>query len=204
MDPGESDPTAAPAAIPFSDGFESGSLENYWTTHSTGAGRIQVTTVNGPAAGIYHLTMDTSTNGFYSLNEAVLNLDLSPYAGGSSGVTLQFLHKEFNDEDDVMPPTFVGSHFSDGVAISTDGTNWYKVQGLTTADGISLNWMIFEVDLDAAVAAAGITYNNNFKIKFQQYGSYPINWGSGWGYFWYWFSPPSDGFAFDNVEVYLK
>ena len=99
---------------------------------------------------------------------------------------------------------FVGSHFSDAVAISTDGTNWYKVQGLTTADGINLNWMIFEVDLDAAVAAAGITYNNNFKIKFQQYGSYPINWGSGLGYFWYWFSPPSDGFAFDNVEVYLK
>jgi len=84
-DSSESDPTAAPAAIPFSDGFESGSLENYWTTNSTGAGRIQVTTVNGPAAGIYHLTMDTSTNGFYSLNEAVLNLDLSPYAGGSSG-----------------------------------------------------------------------------------------------------------------------
>ncbi len=92
-----------------------------------------------------------------------------------------------------MPDFFFGSHNSDGVAISVDGTTWYRVQGLTGADGISSGWQGYEVDLDAAAVAAGISYNGAFKIKFQQYGKDPIVSST---------FPFSDGFAFEDIEVY--
>jgi hypothetical protein len=125
----------------------------------------------------------------FSLNELVLNVNLN----GQSGVTLSFYHKEFNDDNHVMPYSFTGSNNSDGVAVSADGTTWYKVQGLTAVDGVSSTWQVYEVDLDAAVAAAGISYNSAFKIKFQQYGKNPIVSST---------FTLSDGFAFDNIELY--
>ena len=86
----------------------------------------------------------------------------------------------------MMPDSFEGSHNSDGVAISADGNARYKVRGLIKQDGISSKWKYFEVDLDAAVDAADISYNGTFKIKFQQYDKNPIN---------------KDGFAFDEIEL---
>ena len=179
---------AAPVAnedLPFLEDFESGSLAPCWATSSTGRGRIALTRANGPYSGNYHLVMDSRRSGTYSLNELILTLDLS----GKSGVALGFDHKEFKDEDHVMPSRFSGSHKSDGVAVSADGNTWYKVQGLTAADGISSGWKRFEVDLDAAVAAAGIGYNSAFKIKFQQYDNYPAT---------------SDGFAFDEISLEVQ
>jgi hypothetical protein len=133
--------------------------------------------------------MDSYTWMSFSLNELVLNVNLD----GQSGVTLSFEHKEFNDNNHVMPASFTGSNNSDGVAISADGSTWYKVQGLTAVDGISSNWQVYEVDLDAAIAAADISYNSAFKIKFQQYGQNPIV-SSTFRF--------SDGFAFDNIQLY--
>ena len=177
--------TVTPAEVapfPFMEDFESGDLGSYWTAESTGDGRIQVTAGGCPHAGGYHLTMDSSKRGMYSLNELVLTIDLS----GRSEVKLSFYHKEFYDENHFMSGSFEGSHHSDGVAVSDDGLMWYKVQGLTGADAISSGWRRYEVDLDAAVASAGITYNGSFKIKFQQYDNYPIS---------------TDGFAFDDITV---
>jgi hypothetical protein len=181
--------TEPTAAFPFTEDFETGSLEDYWDTSSTGKGRIQITALKDPASGAYHLTMDSYTWMSFSLNELVLNVNLD----GQSGVTLSFEHKEFNDNNHVMPASFTGSNNSDGVAISADGSTWYKVQGLTAVDGISSNWQVYEVDLDAAIAAAGISYNSAFKIKFQQYGQNPIV-SSTFRF--------SDGFAFDNIQLY--
>ena len=176
-------------AFPFSEGFESGGLSSYWTPSSTGIGRIQVTALNGPASGSHHLTMDSSHYMNFALNELVLNINLA----GQSGVLLRFKHKQFNDDSNVMPASFSGSHNSDGVAISEDGNTWYKVQGLTGADGTSSAWQCYEVDLDAAVGAAGIGYNSTFKIKFQQYGKHPIVSAT---------FPLSNGFSFDDIELY--
>jgi uncharacterized protein YkwD len=171
------------ATLPFLEDFEGGSLGSYWTTASTGTGRILVTTVGAPYRGGYYLTMDAARGGVYSLNELVLTVDLA----GKSGVILAFYHKTFRDENHRLPNRFSGSYRGDGVAVSPDGTTWYKVQGLTARDGTSAQWTRFEVDLDAAAAAAGIAYNSAFKIKFQQYDNYPI---------------ATDGFAFDDIEVY--
>jgi hypothetical protein len=175
-------PDIKTAAFPFSDGFESGTLAACWEVHSTGAGRIRVSPSDDSISGKYQLTMDSSKAGTYSLNELILTIDLN----GRSGVILQFQHKEYKDEDHVMRASFTGSSNSDGVAVSADGTKWYKIKGLTSNSGITSGGTTFVVDLDAKVKAAGIAYNKTFKIKFQQYDNYSI---------------PNDGFAFDNIHI---
>ncbi|MBT8368887.1 MAG: CAP domain-containing protein [Deltaproteobacteria bacterium] len=179
------DPTmsnTAAATFPFMEDFESGVLDSYWATRSTGAGSIAVSNAGNPHAGNFHLTMDSATPGSYSLNELILTIDLA----FQTGVKLSFYHKEFQDENHNMPVSFTGSAQGDGIAISADGVAWYTVQGLTATDGISSNWRKFEIDLDAAIADAGISYTDAFKIKFQQYDNYPIS---------------TDGFAFDDVML---
>lgn len=170
------------AYLPFTETFESGSLSNFWSTYSTGAGRILQTSDDSPYAGSYHLTMDSSTNAVYGLNELILNINLA----GQTNVTLSFWHKEFGDEDNEMSSSFIGHEESDGVAVSTDGTNWYKAQGLISTDGIGSSYTQFEVNLDAVVSANSLTYNSDFKIRFQQYDNYGIG---------------TDGFAFDNITI---
>jgi uncharacterized protein YkwD len=180
------DPTisnaAASATFPFREDFESGVLDSYWVIRSTGAGSIAVSNAGSPHAGNFHLTMDSATSGIYSLNELILTIDLAV----QTGVQLSFYHKEFQDENHNMPASFSGSAHGDGIAISADGVNWYTVQGLTVTDGISSSWRKFEIDLDAAITGAGISYSDAFKIKFQQYDNYPIG---------------TDGFAFDEVVL---
>ena len=173
------------AAFPFLETFESGELTNYWRTYSTAAGRIQVTTNNGPAAGEHHLTMDASNYTGYALNELVLTADLA----GQSGVTLSFWHREFNDYSHGMSNAFAGHHNADGVAVSVDGQNWVKVQGLTDAEGGSNEYRRFEVALDPILAAKGWAYTSTFQVKFQQYDYYPI---------------PYRGFAFDEVSLFSR
>ena len=174
--------TVAPAAFPFGEDFEKGVLDNYWEIRSTGAGSIAVSNAGSPHGGNFHLTMDSATNGVYSLNELILTIDLAV----QTDVLLSFYHKEFRDENHNLPASFNGSAYGDGVAISADGVTWYTVQGLTAIDGISSSWRKFEIDLDAAITDAGISYNEAFKIKFQQYDNYSIS---------------TDGFAFDNVVL---
>jgi hypothetical protein len=165
----------------FTEDFESGRLAPArWTASGTGPWRTQVVQENGPHAGSHHLTMDTSTDNVYARNEATLTLDLA----GRSGLGLTFWAKGFGDEPDGPPayPFTTGANF-DGVAISADGTTWYEVQGLRS---LSNSWQQYTVDLDAAIAAAGISYNAAFKIRFNQYDNFTI---------------PSDGIAIDDIVV---
>jgi hypothetical protein len=129
-----------------------------------------------------HLTMDSAVNTELSLNLLTLLVNLS----SASGVELRFHPKHVNDESDIRRTSFVGSCNSDGVAISADGTNWHKVQGLTSVEGTSGSYRQFVVDLDAAKTATGLQCNAQFRIRFQQYDNYAIT---------------TDGFAFDNIEL---
>lgn len=139
-----------------------------WSLSSTADGRIQ--NVSGT------LRMDSARYGRYARNEAVLHLDLA----GRTGVKLKFDHDNTADENHLMPPTFTGSHNSDGIAISEDGITWHR---LTALDG---DFNGREFNLDRAIAMAGISYSHDFQIKFQQYDNYPS---------------PIDGRAFDNIVV---
>ena len=187
----QSDPLSAEASMPFADDFEEGRLSHFWSPSSTAGGKIRVTGFHEPVSGAYHVTMAAARFGAAQLNELVLSLDLL----GQSGVWLSFWHKSFGDEDHLMPQHFTGTVNADGVAISHDGINWHKLQGLTRSEGSSDEWQIFETSLDEAIAEAGIDYTNSFKIKFQQFDDSSI----------ITFLPAiSDGFAFDDVRVYLE
>lgn len=169
--------------VVFEDGFEAGGFKPEWTITGTGPHRTLNTTLNQPRSGTRHMTMDSSTDISYAINEATLTLNLA----GKSDVELSFWMKESNDEDHGPPAApFASSSAFDGVAISADGTNWYEVQGLRTADGISSTYKQFTVNLSTAAAARGLTLNSSFKIRFNHYDDYTYG---------------TDGFAFDDIKV---
>lgn len=166
-----------PASFPFTEDFESGPpVSVYWTANSTPTGRIRVTNANGPI-GNYHVTMDSSS-GFAS-NELTLVIDLE----GASNVLLQYDWKEFNDETHSLPASWVGSAVGDGVAISADGNTWYRISQLING---TTSYQTVLLNLDEAAAAAGISYNRTFRLRFQQYDDQSI---------------PTDGIALDNIML---
>jgi len=166
--------TLIPQVGPYSQDFTSdkpGMLQG-WEYYSTNEGRIQV--VNG------QLRMDDMVDGSaYSLNEAILHLDLSR----RSGVILTLDHFSSLDENNSLPSSFKGHANGDGILISSDGTNWYLLTNLTS------DFQQQSFDLDAAIRSAGISYSSDFRIKFQQYGD------SSW---------PKNGRAFDNISITIK
>ncbi|MCX6950826.1 MAG: M36 family metallopeptidase, partial [Verrucomicrobia bacterium] len=173
-----------PFTVPiFTETFESGTLDaTRWTSTGTGTFRNQVTTASLPHGGIYHLTMDSSVDGSYSRNEATLTVNLA----GERNLVLKFWAKMFSDEPDGPPASpFVDGADFDGVAISADGTNWYEVQSLRSP-AITDGCTQFTVDLDAALAAHGLSYSSTFKIRFNHYDNFAI---------------PVDGFAIDDIVV---
>lgn len=151
----------------FYDGFESGAFGPAWQTFFTPPGRIQVTSANGPI-GNYHVTMDSGQDGTYCTCSMALTLDLSD----TPEADLTFMFKEFSDETDP----------EDNVSISEDGITFYPV--LTLEGGSSYAQMY--IDLDSAASSAGISFSENFVIRFQWYDNYGIT---------------TDGFAFDEIRI---
>ena len=162
---------ATPQSLPFAEDFSSGrpSYVDGWEYYSTEQGRIDV------AGGALRLD-DSVAGSTYSLNEAILHLDLA----GASSVTLTFDHTTSGDESHAMADSFSGHANADGVAVSADGVTWHKVTGLTTS------FTGRTIGLDAVVSGASISYTSDFMIKFQQYDNY--SWGT-------------DGRSFDNIAV---
>ena len=104
----------------------------------------------------------------YTRNALTLTFDLSTI----EQVKLQFEAKEFGDEPHAPPPSPFGdeAHF-DGVAISGDGQDWYEARGLR--DLSSQRFLPIEIDLDAAIAQAGLFYTEDFRVRFCQYDNMP-------------------------------
>lgn len=168
------------ASLPFYEGFESDStLAPCWTVTGTNYYRSQVTTGWVPNSGSYHLTMDASVVG-YSRNEVTLTVDLA----NCESVSLSFWAKDFSDEAH-GPPTipFTGGSDFDGVAISEDGNMWYEVIGLRD---LTDAYAQRTVDLDAAIAQYGLSYDSTFQIRFNQYDNYNVD---------------TDGIAVDDIEI---
>lgn len=161
------------AKLPYFTNFNSGILDDYWLTQSSNEfGRAELSNINGPYSGAYHLVMDVNTNGNYATNQADLRVDLS----GCSSPTLYFRWKEFNDE----------TNTEDGVYLSDDGgENFVKVYDLT---GAANNvWNAVSLDLAALATANSLSLSEEFIIRFQQYDN---------------FGATSDGIAIDFVNVY--
>jgi hypothetical protein len=161
------------ATLPYTTGFESGALDQYWFTGVTGDGRVRVLSTNTPHSGTYHLVMDDATSGGFNQTEARLRLNLS----GQTQVNLSFWWKDFGDE----------THTQDGIYFSSNGGSTYtKVYSLNGGSFSDNTWRTFTIDVDALAAANGLSLTSTFVIKFQQYDDYPV---------------PTDGFAFDDIAV---
>jgi len=164
-------PQGLPYAQDFSGGLPTGAQG--WEYYSTSQGRLQ--TVGG------RLRLDDSVTGDpYSLNEAILHLDLT----GQSSVRLTVDHVTLADDNNALPASFTGHYNGDGIALSTDGIHWVTVTQLTG----TFTAGVFGLDaiLDQAKAAAGNSNVSDVRIKFQQYDNYPV---------------PDDGREFDNIQV---
>jgi hypothetical protein len=125
---------------------------------------------------------DTVGNETYSLNEAILHVNLT----GKTGVTLMLDHWSLSDESNALPGSFVGHYKGDGIALSVDGQNWVKVTDLT----VDFTNQSFSLDtiLQQAKVAAGSSDISDVRIKFQQYDNYPAL---------------DDGREFDNIKIKL-
>lgn len=169
-----------PAPFPFTEDFELGPpLADYWSVRSSNTGRVLVTTANDPV-GVYHLTLDSASDSSFALNEVTLVADLE----GASNVILQYDWQVLGDETHQLPDTWTNSADGDGVAISEDGVIWHRIENLF--DPGTGTYETKKLDLDAAAAAAGLTYTKTFRIRFQQYDNNPI---------------ASDGLSLDNIQL---
>lgn len=168
--------------IPFYTGFETGSLDTCFSfTSSVGTGRyfiLQDSTnswgTTTAQSGLYYFAMDCYPSGF-NRNDLDLHLDLA----GETQVILSFWWADFNDE----------THAEDGVWISDDGISFTKIIDLNGGSYPDLQWNYFEIDLDSAALANGISLSSNFVIRFSQYDDYWIHGGN-------------DGHLYDNIHVY--
>ena len=151
----------------FSMGLPEG--EN-WDFVSTNTGVVEVTD--------QRLRMHCSDNGSYSLNEAIFHIDLE----GQKNIMLSFWQSESNDEIDNLPLNFTDYAIGDGVAVSSDGSNWTTIFNATDLDVGELG-QVFTFDLDSI----GLDYTSDFQIKFQQYDNYTWD---------------TDGREWDNIRVY--
>jgi len=176
-----------PVGFPFVEDFESGFLGLMWETRTTVNGRIQLTGLNNPAVEARHLTMDTFFQGLpprntFSLNELVLHFDAPPV----EPIRLSFVQREFGTSNAPMSPSFVGSENSSGVALSVDGTNWYRIVSLVSPASSNLN-QLNQFDLRAIAQANLLTLGGDVQIKFQQFFNAQIVIG---------------GFAWDQIQLY--
>ncbi|MHC4533882.1 MAG: LEPR-XLL domain-containing protein, partial [Planctomycetota bacterium] len=168
--------TVVAQAVPYLQDFTLGQPDaaGGWEYYSENEGRIQV--VSG------RLRMDdTAGNSIYSLNEAILHVNLTD----TTGVTLTLDHWSLADEIDIIiPDSFIGHYKGDGIALSVDGQNWVKVTDLNinfTNQSFNLDTIIQQAKIDA-----DSTDTSNVRIKFQQYDNYSAN---------------TDGREFDNIIV---
>jgi len=130
-----------------------------WEYYSSAAeGQIRVT--NG------RLRLDTVTeNGPFSLNEAILHLDLT----GQSNVQMVLDHWNLGDENTPLPSSFMGHYSGDGIALSVDGVHWVKVMDLA---GDFTAWsFVLDTFVEQAKTYAGRTDVSDVRVKFQQYGN---------------------------------
>ena len=117
----------------------------------------------------------------YARNAVTLTFDLSAHVN----VQLKFEAMEFGDEPHAPPAGPFGDDADfDGVAVSADGVDWYEIQDLRHLR--SGRFTDYDIDLDAAIAALGLAYGSEFRIRFCQYDNNPA---------------PMDGIFIHKIEL---
>jgi len=187
------------AAVPFLEAFDNLGLGQQWELTDRVAARTLVRTDYSPASAPGQLVLD-NVFPYYNLlnsvatgvgtNEATLHLNLASAPAG--GFVLTFRQKKFAGEtDEQMPATFAGTSATDGVAISVDGTNWYRLVDLT-GTAATTAYQTVSVNLTQAAQAAGIALTNDTRIRFQRYGRQQVDASA---------STRLGGRAFDDINI---
>ena len=146
-----------------SENFEAGVLGAGWTTYAEGGATAQVMNWTSHG-GIYALSLNGSSPA--ALSEATWALDLHGAAPG----TLSFWDRRRLDDYNPFSGIFTGHYQADGIAVSVDGATWLPVfDTANTPDG---KWAYYEIDLGAALAAAGLAPGATLYVRFQQIGQY--------------------------------
>ena len=146
----------------FYDGFESGELdEEYWSFSSSvpEVGLVEVNQGTSVHTGAYGLAMGkTSLDNSYNVNKLDLHLPLGDYAGKE--LLLEYHINDFADENDA----------DDGIWISDDGINFEKVVGWSPGNWQNSYGKLPPLDLDAAAEQWGMSFTDEFVVRFQQKG----------------------------------
>ena len=161
--------------IPYNQDFSLGlpGSTDGWEYYSDNEGRIQV--VSG------RLRMDDFGENYdYSLNEAILHVDLT----GKTNVSLSLDHWSLSDESTALPTEFTNHYNGDGISLSVDGIHWVTITSLT--GNFTNQSYLLDTLVEQAKTAAGSDDVSDVRIKFQQYDNT---------------HSPNDGREFDNIQV---
>jgi hypothetical protein len=145
--------------VPYTDDFEFGYLDARWRNRVNALS----TTLFTPHSGKVHLRFTPRPNN--DPGRVDLALDLS----GRSGVSCSFWHMSATPQRHIvpLPAVFTNTCLGNGVAFSANGVHWFRLASTTQADGLSTNYTQRILDLDAAVAAAGLDYSQPLHLRFQ-------------------------------------
>lgn len=203
--------------VNFADNFESGTLNAaFWAPITSSAdSRVAISNSLSVGNGIRSLVLDSQAQvAGKDLSGAVLTLNLSgvgnPAAGNTAILTFQHRSGLFgssttgNDYDNLGDAAHAIGALGDGIAISSDGVNFYRIYDATQPANILQQaypsnfdddglWHLAEFDLGAEInrinaqfPGANLSFNSTFQIKFTSYeaGSFP-----------------DQGVAIDNVKI---
>ena len=161
------------AQVPYVTSFEKGSIDHtYWTRESdNNAGRVEVSSLNEPLTGKYHLTMDSREAGTEVTNSVDLYLDMESIL---TDILLEFSFKT----------SAAGADPGDGVYFSDDGgMNFVRVSGFQGTPGAYTDTVL---NLSELATAAGLSLSDNFVIRFMHRDSQAI---------------PLGGLALDDIRI---
>ena len=178
------------AQLPFTEGFETGSLNNAWTWAMPTAtspdswirpgGLLGITGWEvATQSGNYGLRMGRRSDGNITTNAIDLRLHLQGY----SEVVLNFGLSDFYDE----------SQAEEGIYFSNDGGETFTSQPVflfNTASQPNEVYQNFTLNLDSLALANDLPYTDEFVIRFQQVDNADFS-----------FSNDEDGIFIDNIAV---
>lgn len=119
--------------------------------------------------GAFTMDHERATTATPLLNMVTLHLDLSSLPNAE----LRFTSERGDLETlQPIPESYEGWVDGDGVSFSGDGITWHRIDDLGTSRS-----KVF--DLSALAAAAGVPLNDNFRIRFQQFGNVRAEDGAG-------------------------
>ncbi|HPN31407.1 MAG TPA: C25 family cysteine peptidase, partial [bacterium] len=174
--------------LPIFENFEDTFGSRLNLSSSSQSGKISVIADGSAPEGAAYLLLEKKD----ALSECLNSLEFDIKLPKNENLELSFWSKKCGDADNTMydgpydPYGRLNWNY-DVILVSVVGDYWYKILDLTGAN-ISGNWKKINIDLSAAIAAAGYYNPESVKIRFNQFGA----------------QTDTGGIAFDDIKIYQK